>query len=299
MSVSRFFYEFCKKNTLSRLKNELLLKNSHHMALMFKQPIVYGLRKVRLLKIAEELRYCFDVARRYHSNRAFARSQPNFTFPPYRLLYEVKGTTNYEQYLTGGKKGAQKLYKSLSPFLPEKNATIAEWGCGVAQLVRHIPELGGGRFSRVIGTDYNKRMIDWCQKNITDVQFLLNGLVPPLPIDTGVLDCLYAVSVFTHLSEEMHFAWLDEMLRVVRPKGCLVITTMSDGCRFVLSKSELVDYQAGRLVVRGNVKEGSRLYSAYQSPAFMREKFLKGLEIIQHLPCAIKQKQDLWIVRIP
>jgi len=266
---------------------------------MFKQAIVYGLREAGLLKIAEEFRYCFELVRQYLSNRAFTRSQPNVEFPPYRLLYEVKSTTNYERYLTDGKKYAQELYKSLSPFLPEKNVTIAEWGCGVAQVVRHLPELGRGCFSRIIGTDYDKRMIEWCMKNIRGVQFLLNELTPPLPIDAGILDCLYAVSVFTHLSEEMHFAWLDEMLRVVRPKGCLVITTMSDGSRFVLSKSELADYQAGKLVVRGNVKEGSRLYCAYQSPVFMREKFLKGLEIIQHLPCAINREQDIWIVRAP
>jgi hypothetical protein len=57
-------------------------------------------------------------------------------------------------------------------------------------------------------------------------------------------------------------------------------------------------YHAGQLVVRGNVHEGKRLYTAYQSPEFMRKSLLKGMNFIDCFQDALIQ-QDIWVVKTP
>lgn len=58
--------------------------------------------------------------------------------------------------------------------------------------------------------------------------FHRNELSPPLPFGDGSLDCVYAISVLTHLSEKSHFEWVAELRRVIKPRGIIAITTHSD-----------------------------------------------------------------------
>jgi len=46
---------------------------------------------------------------------------------------------------------------------------------------------------------------------------------PPLPFPDNSFDLIYAVSVFTHLSEEHQRTWLPELRRVLRPGGRLLL----------------------------------------------------------------------------
>ena len=114
-----------------------------------------------------------------------------------------------------------------------------------------------------------------------------------------IFDIIYATSVFTHLSEEMHYAWMNELKRICKPNGIIFLTTHGDNCKPKLTEEELKIFEAGKLVVRGNVKEGHRTFAAYQPPQFMRELF-KDFEILEHVtrePEGNYIPQDVWIVR--
>ena len=81
--------------------------------------------------------------------------------------------------------------------------------------MRHlVDELPG---SEIAGTDYNPDTIAWCRANIAGIRFELNGLAPPLAFDDAQFDFVYGISVLTHLSEAMQFAWFDELHRVTKP----------------------------------------------------------------------------------
>jgi hypothetical protein len=52
----------------------------------------------------------------------------------------------------------------------------------------------------------------------------------------------------------------------------------------------------------GNVKEGSRIFVAYQSPRYMHETLLRGIEILAHNPEYLKMvagAQDVYVLRRP
>jgi hypothetical protein len=61
-----------------------------------------------------------------------------------------------------------------------------------------------------------------------------NGLpLPPAHMMVLVAgsDCIYAISVFTHLSAELQDLWMKELRRIVRPGGHLLITTHGESFR--------------------------------------------------------------------
>jgi len=267
-----------------------------------KQQFIKTLRRLRLLPLAERVRLSLLIMQNYRSNRIFAKSISGFSFPPYDVAYDAYGSIDYETYYMNGRKAATFIYDILSEELPQKHIKICEWGCGPGRIIRHLPSIDSTKRLEVYGTDYNQKTIRWCKENIKvgDIEFSPNKLAPPLPFKSNFLDCLYSVSVYTHLSEEMHFAWLQENLRVVRPGGLILMTTHGDKSKNKLLHEEVDSYETGKLVVRGDVVEGTRSYCAFHSPSFMRNTFLKGLEIVLHDSSpdpVIAGPQDVWVVR--
>jgi SAM-dependent methyltransferase len=100
---------------------------------------------------------------------------------------------------------------------------ILDFGCGCGRVIRYFSSL---KRAKLYGTDYGPKMIDWCKKNLPFAEFDVNALNPPLVYGHGSFGLIYAFSVFTHLSETLQMAWLAELPRVLKPGGCLLLTTM-------------------------------------------------------------------------
>jgi len=103
---------------------------------------------------------------------------------------------------------------------------------------------------------------------------------------------LYCISVFTHLSQEMHFKWIEEIRRVLKPGGLFIGSFHGDEACGNLLPAEKARYLRGELVTRGNVKEGSRIYTAYHSDAFVGKELLAGFELARKADAAFGQ--TLW-----
>lgn len=266
-----------------------------------KQAIVRSLRRTGLLPWAEQTRSWLANVRSASDNRSFLRENPAFAPPPKFLMYDAHGHVNYRSYFNKGRKAAGAVAQlAARHFGPSSPVAVCEWGCGPARILRHLPsQLPPG--SKVFGTDYNEKSIQWCAKNLPEIDFRVNGLAPPLPLKTGEVDMLFAVSVLTHLSEEMHYAWIAECRRVVRPGGLIMLTVHGDRCVDGLGLEERKLYDAGKIVVRGDVLEGSRTYVAFHSPRFMRQTLLKDMQILDHNPADMLMvfagAQDVYLLR--
>ena len=57
------------------------------------------------------------------------------------------------------------------------------------------------------------------------IEFLQSPEEPPLPYGDQSLDVVYAISIWSHFAEPAALAWLDEMHRLLRPGGMLVLST--------------------------------------------------------------------------
>ncbi len=258
------------------------------------------LRQFRLFPAADEIRFWLTTAKNSARNRKFAASHPGEVFPPARIAYDAYSFVDYENYFNGGLQSAE-IAMSLLKDVVKPGARILEWGCGPGRIVRRLEVLLRESGASLFASDYNSTSIQWCTSAIPAVTFALNGLRPPLPFDAEFFDALYSSSVFTHLSEEMHYAWLQENARVLKRGGLLIFTTAGDRFTPKLLADELREYEAGNLVVRSSGKEGARTYGAFQSPAFVTQKLLPScasLELLRHeteLP--FTGIQDIWVVR--
>lgn len=265
------------------------------------QAVASFLRRARLLRIVDKLRY-------YHLRRSSLRSRNSFrrlhgkaSLPPDDLAYDAYASLNWELYWKVGIKTATLVSGILLREFPDQSPRrLLEWGCGPARIVRHIPEMlnASGNWS-VLATDYNPATISWCRANIAGVVFSENGLEPPLPYPAASLDAVYCISVFTHLSEAMQRAWAKELARVLREGGILIASFHGLASRSFLRASEQRRFDRGQVVVRGHVAEGKRTFVAYHPPAFVAALLSPEFEIVSHQPGPAPNlgMQDLYIAR--
>ncbi len=258
------------------------------------------LRQLRLLSVADNLRYLAKTARLSRTNREFIAANPEFELPPKSLAYDAYSAPDWSFYKQSGMETAAWLAGIVNEYLAGHDSLkILEWGCGPARVIRHLAA-AVGTAAEVYGSDYNPASIAWCRQHIAGVTFVPNGLEPPLPLAADQFDFIYAISVFTHLSEAVARHWVAELSRVVRPGGLLVVTTNGDSMQRSMLPPELQAYRESGFVIRGNFKEGKRCFLAVHSPAYARKDLFKGLEVVRHVPGGFPHTgQDYWILRKP
>ncbi len=266
----------------------------------FKQVVVRGLRGARLLPVADRFRYYLALRRSRQENKAFVAEHPGFALPPADLAYDAYSHTSWPLYFNSGKEQARYFAALAARYADQPELKLCEWGCGPARILRHLRQFLPARSVELHGFDYNPRTIAWCCENIPDGRFRLNGLAPPLACAADTFDFLYCVSVFTHLSREMHFRWIAELSRVVKRNGTIVLTTHGGSTCGKLLGDERRDYDRGELVVRGGITEGKRCFVTYHPASFVRDQLLRELRVIAHFEGPLLQKgfcQDVWVVR--
>ena len=126
------------------------------------------------------------------------------------------------------------------------------------------------------------------------------GVEPPLPLETELFDCVYAISIFTHLSEKLHYAWIEELFRLIKPNGILIFTTHGDVCaKKILLPAEKEKYDSGCLVIKNRTREGKKLFAAYHPPQWIKKRLLKDYVVVKHMSNAAtyQLEQEVWCVK--
>jgi SAM-dependent methyltransferase len=255
-------------------------------------------RVMHLLPLMEQLRFQRALVRYSALNRDFIKDHPDFQLPPLQCAYDAFGAIDWNYYFSTGCEVAAKIASIIRSSLGQQRIKVLEWGCGPACNIRHMP--GQLPQAELFGSDYNRETIAWCASAIQGVTFSKNNLEPPLPFESGMFDCVYSLSVLTHLSEANCIAWVKELVRVLRPGGTLIFTTKGDFSAKRLFGRELRKYKSGIPVVRGNAREGKRIYDTVHPPEYVKKVLLEGLEPVEFTPVGMTQYgQDLWVARKP
>jgi SAM-dependent methyltransferase len=212
--------------------------------------------------------------------------------PPRRLMVRVAGTADAEWFLRSGR----AAYDAIVAHVPLDSVdSVLDFGCGCGRVTRYWGDFAGA----VSGSDVNGAAIEWCRANLGFARFAQNGLEPPLVFEQESFDLVYALSVFTHLTEELQLGWRDEMLRVLRPGGLLLLTTHGRSYMPRLDDAERTRFERGELVVRWGDVPGTNLCSAYHPKSYLRDTLARGFEFLELDPEGARGNptQDLVLLR--
>jgi SAM-dependent methyltransferase len=272
------------------------------------EPAHWGLRR-RVLNLLDSLHLAGPAVRAYEralaaSSRVGSRAtatDDGLPLPPASLRAQI-GPRHADAafFLRSGRQHAELVRDVLREQGTEMDdlGTLLDWGCGCGRVLRQWSALPR---TRVVGCDINPKMVEWCATHLEFAEVSVTGRDPPLPHPDSTFDLIYAFSVFTHLSEELQHDWIRECLRVLRPGGYLLISTMGQYYLGLqrLSASEQQAFANGELVVLYERSAGTSLCSAYHPPEYVRTKLAGDLEPVAFRPAVEGGRHDIHLLRKP
>lgn len=222
--------------------------------------------------------------------------------PPRRLMFAVASSADDQWFLEGGRLAYVAIVDALDRAgvsLDELGAVL-DFGCGVGRVSRHWQR--EAHRVDLYGVDYNPALIAWCREHLRFGRFATNGPRPPLAFPDATFGLVYALSVFTHLPLDAQLEWRDELARVTRPGGLVLVTLHGDAYRDRLTSDERRTYDRGDVVVRFGGVLGANRCAAYHPMAAVRQLFgSDGWEIVEVVTEGAKgnPRQDLVLARTP
>ena len=100
---------------------------------------------------------------------------------------------------------------------------VLDFGCGWGRIIRFF--LKDIEPENLCGIDHSEEVVRVCHETNKWCKFAVVEPSPPTSFPEHSFDLIYLYSVFSHLPEEMHWAWLKEFHRLLRPGGMLTATT--------------------------------------------------------------------------
>jgi SAM-dependent methyltransferase len=219
--------------------------------------------------------------------------------PPPELMFRVAGNVDAAWFIESGRLAEEAIRAALGRAGAPLGSfeAILDFGCGCGRVLRRWRDLD----ARVCGSDLNHFAINWCRTHLPFVEVSLNAPGPPLAYGEATFDLVYALSVLTHLPVETQLAWRDELGRVLRPGGYLLLTLCGDAYLERMSDEEGHLYADGECVVRWEKAAGLNLCQAFHPLAFVRDHLADGWQLVEHVPRGAlgNPEQDLVLLRRP
>ncbi|MBL8827587.1 MAG: class I SAM-dependent methyltransferase [Planctomycetaceae bacterium] len=156
---------------------------------------------------------------RWRGLKPLANPHNGLPVPSPHLRYRIHGAVEPMDLCRVGNFNANLISEVIRTRMGStENLRVLDFGCGCGNVSSALAFMNPGL--TVYGTDIDEEAIRWCRDNIGSVvHSVANSALPPLPFEANFFDFIYCVSVFTHLPEDMQFAWLDELKRVLKPGG--------------------------------------------------------------------------------
>ncbi|MHB8482842.1 MAG: class I SAM-dependent methyltransferase [Nitrospiria bacterium] len=218
--------------------------------------------------------------------------------PSAQMVFLVTGQYNIEGFYQNGILGAESIKNTLKKNGLDINdfKSILDFGCGCGRVLRFWKSLNG---PEIYGTDYNEYLVKWCQKSLTFAKFKTNQLSSKLDYEDNKFDFIYAISVFTHLTEKLQKFWVDELTRILKSGGYLLITTHGLNCLSRLSPDQKKEFDSGRFVIVRKKFDGTNVCSTYHPEKYMRQYFTNNLSLIDFIQGGAKDAggQDVYLFK--
>lgn len=163
--------------------------------------------------------------------------------PPAALRYRVHGSIDMDRFLRAGKRTSRAIRTALKGIGKDFGSfrEVLDFGCGCGRTLLWLKDKPPS--TNLYGTDIDAEAISWCKDNIKYAEFDINGALPPLRYASEAFDLVYAISVFTHLDEAFQFRWLEELERVTKPEGIVLVTLHGPATWRVLAPEDAAEVE--------------------------------------------------------
>ena len=146
--------------------------------------------------------------------------------PPEDLIFLVIGRRDRRQFALSRRSTVQGMISLLGEVGVDYRefTSILDFGCGCGRILAGWePFLA--KDVTLLGCDINSTLVAFCQENIPFARSWTSTYLPPLQqVSNDSLDFVYAASVFSHVTESAARDWAEEMRRIIKPGGVLMIS---------------------------------------------------------------------------
>ena len=230
-----------------------------------------------------------------------SRNIASIPVPPPDLRLRVHGSEELSGFHALGKVVSLNLESAIRSIDIEldDHSNILDFGCGCGRVISWFHNLYPN--SKFYGTDIDIEAISWCQENLSKQgNFLVNEATPPLPYPDRFFNLVYSISVFTHLPEDMQFAWLKELQRISKKGAYLLLTVHGEEC--LTSSSELAQTKFNKNGFYYSVGDGTSglpefYQTSFHTESYIRDRWSDFFEIEAIVFKGIASHQDLIICK--
>jgi ubiquinone/menaquinone biosynthesis C-methylase UbiE len=224
--------------------------------------------------------------------------------PTAKLRHRVHGRLSRRNFLQTGGVIAQNIRDLVASVDRDFNEFehVLDFGCGCGRVVRNFLEIPGT--GHLYGSDIDSELINWCKKNMPQIQCSVNGYEPPLKFDDATFDLIYAISVFTHLDEVYQHKWLRELQRVAKPGALIILTVHGESVIQQLDQAFRQKIHARGFFFDKGATGKLKLdglpdfyQTAYHSGEYIDREWAAYFEILRHAEHAINNHQDAVILK--
>jgi SAM-dependent methyltransferase len=204
-----------------------------------------------------------------------------FPFPPLDLLQRTGNVGSVEPeraYDEMGKAIRQLICGTLPQNWRWRGARVLDFGCGAGRVLRQFAT--EAKEAEFWGCDIHSPSIEWICENL-DPPFRAVACdeEPSLPFDDGRFSLVYAISVFTHLTEHAT-GWLLELHRVLAADGILMFSFLGEQMMLALINERWDDSQIGFNAVRHGTPWADGGPVTFISQWWIREHWGRAFEIL-------------------
>lgn len=216
-------------------------------------------------------------------------AEMNLPYPPPKHL-QVRVVGKYNQhFISDGMSFYPVLNRLLRPTGKELKdfQTILDFGCGCGRAIRGLATLLPD--SKIHGTDIDGEAIAWLKNNYSKfAEFSVAPHVPPTIYQDQTFDFIFGVSVMTHLPEDMQFKWLEELNRITKPGGYVILSIHGERIYrpFDNEINQIMDtkgffyYQLGGFNYGKSISLPDFYQTTFHSHAYIRREWQRYFNII-------------------
>ena len=223
-------------------------------------------------------------------------------YPPFELASRVFSVQHWGDPLAAYEELGAQTKAALVRVLPDDwsfdGKRVLDFGSGAGRTLRHfLAEAEAGEFW---GADIDAPSVEWLQENLCPPLHAWRCAPgPPLGLPHGSFDLVWAISVFTHLTNTSN-PWLLELHRLLRPEGLLVATYMGRWTSEFFAGEPWDEDRVGKNVLQHNRPWDLGGPAVLMSDWWVREHWGRAFEILELVPqvnsnqsWAVMRKRDV------